>query len=385
MLFLYRFFCGILEVRFSGVYPEKIFNLFAKNRITVWNSRFKDSRIHTFITVKDFKRLRKILKKSGVRVHILKKKGFPFFISRYKKRFGIFAGIILFFCILQYMSGYIWVIDINGNKEVSDREIISACEELGIESGCKRSGIDAKIQAQELLLKNEKLSWASLNIEGCKLTVNVTEVTPKSEDTSVATNLKASADGVIKKIDITMGNSVVKVGDTVKKGDLLVSGIIENMRGTKFVHSMGSVTAETEEILTLKEDYKTEITYPTGKQKNKYVLEFFTLKIPLYIGSEKGEFKSETEVETLELFSQKLPISVYKKKFTFIEKQKITRSYAELCERLENQLKEKQEKEDFTLKSKEFIKSEDSVTLKAVISRTKDITYSENIIFGIGN
>lgn len=385
MLFLYRFFCGILEVVFSGVYPEKVLNLCAQNKIAVWNTQFSGGKIRLYITVKDFKRLPKILKKSGIKTHILEKKGFPFFIEKYKKRFGIFAGIALFFAVLQFMSGFIWMIEVEGNKTVKTKEILSVCSELGIKTGVKSDSIDTKNLPQNLLLRMDELAWASFNIEGCKLTVNVSEITSKKEDNSVATNLKASADGVIKKIDVTSGNCVVKVGDTVKKGDVLVSGIIENANETKFVHSIGCVIAETQETVSFSEPFLKKLEYPFGKSKEKSVLEIFTLKIPLYIGKEKGNYETKTKNKTLELFSQKLPIVLHTKKFQLVKTQTKKQSYSEVCDILENRLTDDSQKNNYIIKSKEFSLTQDGARLTAVVCKTEDITYSENIIFTIGN
>ena len=385
MIFLYRFFCGILEIELSGIYPEKIFSFLAQNRINVWNSRFENQKIRLYITVKDFKRLPKILKKSGIRVHILRKKGFPFFIKKYRKRFGIFMGIILFFVILQFMSGYIWIIDVTGNKTVTDGEILNSCESLGIKVGTKKSQIDTKNTVQDLLLKTDTLSWGSFNVEGCRLSVNVTEITPKGEDNSIATNLKAKSDGVITKIDVTSGNCVVKVGDTVKKGDILVSGIIENANDTKFVHSIGSVEARIEENITFEEEIIKNVKYPTGKVKTKKVLEIFNLKIPLYLGKTKGEFETVKDKETLKLFSQKLPIILHTKEFTFINEKIEKQTVKEISETLEKRLLKSESENGFTIKNKEILVKDNNVILNALITKTEDITYSENLIFTIGN
>ena len=384
MLYLYRFFCGILEVEFFGIYPEKIINLCAKNRIAVWNVHYGNEKIRLFITVKDFKRLPKILKRSGLRLHILNKTGFPFFINRYKRRFGIFAGIVIFFAVLQFMSGFIWIIEVEGNKTVTDREILAICEEIGIKIGVKRNSIDTKNTPQDLLLKTDKLSWGSFNIEGCKLTVNVTEIVPKTEDNTVATNLKAAKDGIIEKIDVTSGNPVVKVGDIVKKGDLLVSGITETMRDTKFVHSIGTVTAKTEETITLFEPFIKKTETLTGKTAKRRVLEIFGIKIPLYIGKEKGNFKTETDCKNLKLLSQNIPIKIYTKKFIFVKKENLTRDYNELCQQLRERLEKESKTKNFNVKTKDLTQNEKGVTLTAVVTKTEDITYSENLIFTIG-
>jgi similar to stage IV sporulation protein len=381
MLFFYRYFCGILKVEFFGTYPEKILNLAAKHKISIWSARYENCKISCKITVKDFLKLRKILRKSGIRVHILQKIGFPFFIKKYNKRAGIFVGLVIFFAFLYLMSSHIWIIDVEGSEKVSEAQIISVCKELGIEQGTKKSKINAKADAQDLLLKIDKLAWSSLNIEGSKLTVNVTEITEKEEDNSLATNLKADSDGIITHIDVTSGNCLVKVGDVVRKGDVLVSGIIENESGTRFVHSIGKIIAKTEKEVSLYRDFLYKITYPTGKTKKRHVLEFFTIKIPLYLGREKGEFKTQNEVFEAKLFSQKLPIKIYSKKFNFQKSQTQKIGYNKAVELLEKELLlEEYDK----IKSKDFIKDENGVKLIAILEKEKNIAKAEKIILGIG-
>ncbi|MBQ4119833.1 MAG: sporulation protein YqfD [Clostridia bacterium] len=381
MLFLYRFFCGVLSVEFSGIYPEKVLNLCTKNKISIWSAKFKNGKINCKITVKDFLKLPKILRKSGIRVHILRKSGFPFFIKRYSKRFGIFTGFILFFAVLYMMSGYIWIIDVVGNTKTATSDILNVCEQIGIKTGVKASGISAKNVAQQLLLKTDTLAWSSFNIEGCRLTVNVTEIKEKPEDNSKATNLKASADGIITHIDVKSGNCLVKVGDVVKTGDILVSGIIESESNIKFVHSIGEITAETETEFALQEPLKKRVSYPTGKVKEKSVLEFFTLKIPLYLGGETGEYDCQTSEKTLRLFEQNLPLKIYTKKFVFKKYATVTQSLDDAKNLL---LKKLQKECTGEVKRKNFIERDGTLFLTAVVTDKKNIAISENLIFSIG-
>ena len=83
------------------------------------------------------------------------------------------------------------------------------------------------------------------------------------------TNLKAAADGIIKRIDVTSGNCIVKVGDTVAKGDILVSGMEERADGTKFVHSAGRVTAVIEREVTVTAKCNAENRRFNGTEKNQ--------------------------------------------------------------------------------------------------------------------
>ena len=377
MLFLYRLFLGILDIEIYGIFPEKVLNLCEKNKISIWNIRFKKGKICCKINVKDFKKLPKIFKKQGVRLHITKRLGFPFFTNKYKRRFGVFAGVLIFIILLNYLSTFVWVVKVEGNNTADDKEILSQCSEIGITEGISHKKFDFKIKAQELLLKSDKLSWASFNIEGCVLTLNVTEITEKDNTDTLAQNLVADSDGIITHIDVSVGNCVVKVGDTVNKGDVLVSGIIENEQGTKFVKSRGKIIAETIITETLTQNYKFKETVLTGKQKSKTVLEIFTFKIPLYLGSEKGKYDSEYNVKNLTLFDRPLPIKLYKKRFIFKTEQEVEITFETACERLAKQIEKNYPNAEI---QKDFYDNYTFAELQAKIYESRDIAKSQNLI-----
>lgn len=388
MLWIYRIISGYLKVSFYGEYRERILSLCATNGITLWNSRFTGDSIESCILVRDFRHIRKIARGKGVRVHILKKRGLPFITERYKKRFGILVGAVLFFLILELMSGYIWIIDINGNQSVSDSEILAACNNIGIHVGIKKNSIYPKIEREKLLLELDKIAWASLNIEGSRLTVNVTETKQAEDGNKSYSNLKADTDGIIEKMDIVSGTSVVKVGDAVKKGDLLVSGIIETADDTRFVNSKGTVTAKTERTMILSEDYKQKISVPTGEVKTKSVLELFGFKMPLYLGVENEPYEESKKTVTAKLFGQNLPIKIYKKRFEFYSERLVTYNYDELCGRLEKCLAEEIEacnSESYKILKKEFSKNNTTVTLTAVIELKENIVYEDVLLINAGN
>ncbi len=383
--FLYRILFGFLRVSFYGDLKERALTLCAQNGITLWNNLLRNGNIECNILVRDFKYLRSIIRGKGVRVHILKKRGVPFIVNRYRKRSGILVGAVLFFVILELMSGYIWIIDIEGNKRVSDREILSACQEVGLKVGIRKESFYPKLKREELLLKLPDVAWGSVNIEGSRLTVNITETKENSQQKNLS-NLKSDFDGIIEKIDITSGMSMVKVGQAVKKGDLLVSGIIETADGTRFVKSRGKVLALTQEELIFKEAYSQKHLIPTGRVKNKVVLQIFSLKIPLYIGRERGNFSTSKKEKSLKLYGADLPVKIYEKRFDFLRSEQVKYSYDELCSLLEKRLQKKlQSTEKGELVNREFIKTEGGVTLKAIIEEHKNIAKEDILLISAGN
>ena len=384
MLWFYRFIFGFLEVRFFGDFKEKIFSLAAKNGISFFDTKLSKNGIETNISIRDFRKLPYVLRGSGIRVKILRKRGLPFKLKINQKRLGILAGIIFFIVFLEYMSGFIWVIDVTGNRYVTDAEILNACEKVGIVKGIKTSSVNTKTIREKLLLNIDSLAWASLNIEGCKLTVNVSE-SDKKENNDCICNLKAKADGIVKKIDVTSGNTVVKIGDTVKKGDVLVSGVLEKLTGTEFVHSSGEVIAETSRSITVSGDYIKKEKLENGKVKYKKVLDFFGIKIPLFIGGETGSYNAIKIQKNVELFGVQLPVSVYEKEFKFTEIYEKKQTHEELIMQLENEIKaimKNEGVEEYEIVSRKETETENGIELSVIVNANENIAYREQILIG---
>lgn len=94
-------------------------------------------------------------------------------------------------------------------------------------------GLDLREIRQTVLLKLEDLSFIAINIKGSKAYVEVTEATGKPEmvDTDTPCNLIATKAGVIVRTEITQGFGLVRAGDAVEAGDMLVSGMVFSDKG----------------------------------------------------------------------------------------------------------------------------------------------------------
>lgn len=388
MLLLYRLANGFVELEISGENAECFINICVKNGITLWHIRRSGKKLYCRMTVKCFKAVRTAVSGKRLKIHITKKIGLPFLAARYRKRYGILVGVVIFFAVLKLLSCFVWTIDVVGNERVNTEKILAACTQLGVKEGMKKRGFNPKNAGQKLLLSVDGLSWAAFNVEGCKITVNVSEMKDSLKENSEPSNLKAKADGIITKIDVTAGNCVVKAGDTVKKGDLLVSGVIENENNVKFVHSIGKIEAKTQREITVSAGYVKKEKVKTGKVINKRVIELFGFKIPLYLGCVNEEYESSLKTERVSLFGNGLPLRIYTRRFEILEEktEKLDKKH------LENELlrlfaeRVRVEKTgDFEVENREFDEIEGGMRLKTLISASEDIASEDILLFNTGN
>ena len=341
IMWILHFFRGYIFVKFEGVYSEKILSRLAEEGIGVWKLQYKSGTIYAKMYAKDFIKLKSIKRGMKIKIGIVGKYGFPFFVRRYRHRSGLIVGAVIFFIMLKFLSGFIWIINVDGNSAVKTKEIVNSLKEAGIYETMPRANIDAKISAQELLLRRNDLAWASLNVEGCVLNVNVTEIkNTVKRDTETPANLVASCDGVVRKIDAVSGDVRVKVGDNVHKGDVLISGIIENMSSTVFVHAGGTVIAQIEKTFKSREDFMQRIKVYTGRKSSNSVLEILGLKIPLFLARKQAFADISYKSLQMKILGKRVPVRQYRACLKHYTESKLFFSEDELKTQLSKRLKD---------------------------------------------
>ncbi len=341
-----RFLLGTVRFSVKGEFPERFLNQLALGGISVWGIKRCQQRIEASVTVRDYLKFHRLKAKNRVATKVLERNGLPFFVKKHRLRVGFAAGVVFFVAILCFLSTFIWNIEVVGNQTLTESEIVAALEELGLSEGVRRSSLDQELLRTRLALKFDNIAWASVNIEGVKATVNISESKPPKKEPTEPCNLVAGFDGVITAIEVTEGTVKTAVGKTVKKGDLLVSGITEYKDGTyRFGPSEGKVLAETERELTCFVPFSQTETVRTGECEKRKVLTVFGLNIPLYLGSVDGAYETEKSQKRFEQNGMYLPVKVTETVFYKTETVEFTLSEDEAKQNAEKEL-EKLEKEE---------------------------------------
>lgn len=279
---LLRSLMGYVIFTGRGGFPERFLNLCVKYHIPLWDLQNQGDFFTGKTTVRAYKRIRPAAHRSGVRVQIAEKRGFPFFSARNKKRVGLLCGVAVSALLIAVLSGHIWTIDVTGNSEIPTETVLETARALGLSVGVRRSRIDGEVLADGLLENLDTLSWAAVNIDNCKAVIEVREAIEQPEilDTVTPSNIIAAEDGILTKIEVFSGTAALPVGSAVLKGDLLISGVVQNLDNSETLKgAQGKVYARVERNLLF-----TSPTEPflrcSGVQERK-TLYFFGLKIPL--------------------------------------------------------------------------------------------------------
>ncbi len=228
-----RYFKGYLRIRISGSAIERFLNACSKKGILLWNLTSANATYELNIFIRDFKRLKPIIRKTRTKVLIIERIGFPFFLQKYSHRKMFFTG---FFCciFLTYLfSTIIWDIKVIGNLQYTSETIEDFLNEMSVKEGMWKNKADCFDIARQIRRNFDEIIWVSASLEGTNLIIHIKEnedsykkENSEEESADVPYDIVANDDYFITNMIVRNGIANVKEGDTVKSGTKLVSGQI---------------------------------------------------------------------------------------------------------------------------------------------------------------
>lgn len=318
-----RFFwwlLGYVEFVFENGFAEGFINDCYNKRLSIKHLDKKDNALFGEVCARNYKKLHSIALKNGGKVKIIKKHGPVFLLLKIQNRWGIFAGCLLFIFIVNFLSGFVWNIEITGNSKISDAQIMQVLDDNGFCMGVHWSAFNKENVENYIMATFDNCAWAHINRFGTTARVEINEAVMKPDliDTEGVTNLKATKDGIIVKATVYDGWQVAQVGDSVVSGDLLVSGVYESepTKQNLFAHARGEFIAQVNEnvVLTVSRS-QSQKSYHPPKEYKTFV--FFGIRLPLYVGSSSFQnSRVELQENYFTVAGRTLPIGIVTKTVT---------------------------------------------------------------------
>lgn len=226
---MFFFWKGYLIIELCGESKERFLNLCKNNEIELLHIFSMKGHLYCKLCAKEYKKLHPFIKKTNCYPKIKKKVGIPFLLHHLKQRKGIIVGSILFILIVTQCSKRIWHIDVQGGFLHTRQQITRVLnDELNIYGGVLSDLVDCFEIEKRIRLDYNEIGWISVEKKGCKLNIMLNEsVMPNiREKTDKAVHIVAERDGIVQRVEVSVGVPQVKKGDIVQKGDVLISGII---------------------------------------------------------------------------------------------------------------------------------------------------------------
>lgn len=309
---LIRYWKGYVQIRIEGDSPERFLNLCRYHNLILWNLHYEESGVTCFLFLKDFRKLKSLIRKSGVRVLVIKRRGMPFFVGRNKKRKAAYISACLSFIGIYILSLFLWDIRFEGNIHYTDDVLMQFLNQKGYVHGMKLSDITCEELEKEIRSAYNDINWVSAMIEGTRLVVKIKEnagVLEESEQKEKPPgDLVADKDGTVVAVITREGTPLVHAGDSVQAGDVLVSGKVELKNDAGEVENTHLVQADADVIIEYQDTYEDQ--FPLLHEVRQYTdetihyfLQFFDRRFQIMPTKREENMEIYTERNQIHLFS----------------------------------------------------------------------------------
>ncbi|WP_110926909.1 sporulation protein YqfD [Bacillus massiliglaciei] len=324
------FYTGHVKVKAYGVGTERLINQLIRRGIHVWDvKRAGENSIIFHISLREITRLRQTVRKSDCKIEFIRGEGLPFLWKRVLKNSGFLVGFAAFILCIFVLSNMVWGIKIHEAEPETEHAIRKELDSMGVKIGKMQFLVDDVDTIQRKLTDQvDELTWVGVELKGTTYHLRVVEKQqPEEPEKTSPQNLVATKKAVVTDMFIEKGNAKVNVNDYVKKGQLLVSGVIGNEKNKKIVPAKGTIKGQTWYRATATVPLKTRFSVFDGEEYRTHSLKVGSLSIPVW-GFKKPEYKdsvTETSVRPFHFLQWKLPIAY--KVSTVRSKEDIIREY----------------------------------------------------------
>ncbi len=311
---LFDYLRGTCRVGIRSGYSDRFFDAAFKRGIAFRTAEPDEGFRRAFvIRRRDKRRVEDLLGASGCD-YSLSERGLPTAAAALMKSPGLIVGAVLAIILTVICGSFVWEVRVFGNVDLPESVISAAAEKAGVFRGMKKSGVDERTAANVIINECPDVGFAAVNIRGGVAFVEVRErESHEIFDFKCSSDLVASCAGVITDIRIKCGDALVRVGDTVGEGDLLVTGTRVYDSGlTYMMRSVGEIYASVNNAFTVSVPLVDEETVLTGRETVRKSINFLSKRLNISINSSQTPDNCDiiSEERNITLFGMKLPVYI---------------------------------------------------------------------------
>lgn len=313
---------GHLKIQIKGNEPAIFFRQCTNEQIPIWNlKKLKGNICIATIYNHDLKKVNQIADQALFDISIVERKGYFYTILHLWKRKEVLFAFIFCALLLIMLANIAWKIEVIGVPTELEEKISAQLKEQGLYKGAWTFTLKPLNMLQQNVADEiPELLYIGIEKKGTTYVVQAEEklIVEAEEDRDVQ-HLIANKSGVIQKMLVKNGQALVRVNDHVKKGEILVSGLLETSvesdeeeTAHEMVIAEGEVYANTwYEVQVTSSLYRSHEKL-SGEYMTKYLLQVAKYEIPIW-GFRHVPFEQafeETEKRPITILNFKTPISI---------------------------------------------------------------------------
>ena len=274
---------GYAVVRVDRTHAERVLNLCMHGGIVYLDGGSDGEGLRLCLRTGYARRLCEMLAQADVPFSIEKRGGLPQVLRRLARRPGLVLGALCALALIVASECFVFDIRVSGNSTLTEREVKELLAAQGFAEGTFIPRLDTDQLENRVMLSTDKIGWLSVNIRGNVANVELVEQRlPDPAPLRKPAHIVAAHSGEIVAVELYRGNVLVRAGQQVGKGEILIAGVYDSAAtGFRFTRAFGKVLARTVHTFTVEIPYEYEKKVYTGEVFEKKSLNFFNFPIKL--------------------------------------------------------------------------------------------------------
>lgn len=286
---------GEVRIRVRGASIERFLNACVRGGIYLRHTRRVDfGELHATVSIRDFRRLRRVMGRTGCRIHITARRGVPFILHRLRRRYVLVSGFAALGVLFWALTSFVWVVEIHAQPGISTYRLRETLREAGAYAGIPIQAVDETAIRQYVRREMEDtVDFVTVSRIGNVITVEAFggDGDPGTLDDKAPTGVVAARDGFITDMEVLGGYPLVERGEVVRRGQELISAVTPptTEAGLGHIgHGWGHVTAQTSRAeVSVRLLTHTKKQY-SGKKKTQFAVVIAGKRFNLYFGGSAG-------------------------------------------------------------------------------------------------
>ena len=243
MLRLVRF-----TYKVKGLNQDRLIEKLKKQGIVLYNLKKVDNKLmYISVNLNQSKNFFAITKELCYNVKKIGYEGKGVALYYLMKNLGLILGAIIFVITLAVSNDYLFKMEFYGSGSIYQREVREYLYSQGVKESVRFSSFSMQTLEDGILASNPNLTFVSATKKGNTLSVYLVQKTQKAQTVERVNQLNSTVDGVVEKIKVYRGRALVKEGDSVEKGQLLVDGKVQIKEQTLSMNVLACVTIRVSE------------------------------------------------------------------------------------------------------------------------------------------
>jgi similar to stage IV sporulation protein len=245
---LIRLLSGWRLIALKGRGLEALVSQAAEMGYRLWRVERQRDELILLTTENGYEAIKELVEGRLIEIRTVKRGGLPFRWRQIRRRPFLLLGLATAMVLVVFAMSHVWAIRVqaSGLTPSQEQALVGAANRAGLTVGSTKPGLNVALIRRRMLQELPEYSWIGLHVDGMVAVIDGLRFVGRPPN-HLPSRLIATRSGKITTVFVYMGAPDVSKGEEVKKGQVLISGVVSDVSP---VRPKGATKPEEQSVVT---------------------------------------------------------------------------------------------------------------------------------------